>query len=333
MSTAKPPETFARRLRQRTLVVGWTEDFERLVAADGKESSQIYEILGYVPLVSGNGRVPLAGVPALGSLDHLEALLQEHRPDTVLLADNNLDQAKIIGVVNLCEKHFVAFKGIPSHFQIMASGLQLELVNGIPMLGVAALPLDRLSNRVLKRSVDIVGAILGLLLSAPIVWICALLIRLESPGPVFYRQVRCGYKGKLFNMIKMRSMRPDAEVDGARWATKDDPLRLRIGAFMRKWDLDETPQFWNVLKGDMTLVGPRPERPELIHRFKQEVPHYNARHASKPGMTGWAQVNGFRGDTSLVERVRYDLFYLENWSFWLDFQIMIQTFFRHQNAY
>ena len=326
-------ETLARRLRQRTLVVGWTEDFERLVTANEKESSHFYEILGYVPLGSGNGRVPSPGVAALGSLDDLEALLLEHRPDTVLLADNNLDQAKVIGLVNLCEKHFVAFKGIPSYFQIMVSGLQLELVNGIPMLGVAALPLDRLSNRVLKRGVDIVGALAGLLLSAPIVWVCALLIRLESPGPVFYRQVRCGYKGKPFNMIKMRSMRPDAESAGARWATKDDPRRLRIGAFMRRWDLDETPQFWNVLKGDMTLVGPRPERPELIHRFKEEVPHYNARHASKPGMTGWAQVNGFRGDTSLVERVRYDIFYLENWNLWLDFQIMVQTFFRHQNAY
>ena len=178
-------ETFARRLRQRMLVVGWTKDFERLVAANEKESSHFYEILGYVPLVSGNGHVPLPGVPALGSLDRLQALLQEHRPDTVLLADNNLDQAKIIGLVNLCEKHFVAFKGIPSHFQIMVSGLHLELVNGIPMLGVAALPLDRLSNRVLKRSVDIVGAIVGLLLSAPIVWVCALLIRLESPGRSF----------------------------------------------------------------------------------------------------------------------------------------------------
>ena len=326
-------ETFARRFRQRTLVIGWTEDIEKLVLAVEKESSHFYGILGYVPLVSGNGNMPLPGVAALGSLDHLEALLQEHRPDTVLLADNNFDPARIVGLVNLCEKHFVEFKGIPSYFQIMASGLRLELVNGIPMLGVAALPLDRLSNRVLKRCVDIIGALVGLLLSAPIVAVCALLIRLEAPGPVFYRQVRCGYKGKLFNIVKMRSMRLDAEVDGARWATKDDPRRLRIGAFMRKWDLDETPQFWNVLKGDMTLVGPRPERPELIHRFKEEVPHYNARHASKPGMTGWAQVNGFRGDTSLVERVRYDIFYLENWSLWLDFQIMIQTFFRRQNAY
>jgi len=326
-------ETFAWRLCQRILVVGWSQDVERLVLAIENETSHFYEVLGYVPLASGNGHAPLPRAAALGSVDNLETLLQEHQPDTVLLADNNLDQAKIIGLVNLCEKHFVDFKEIPSNFQILVSGLHLELVNGIPMLGVAALPLDRLANRVLKRCVDIVGAIVGLLLSAPIVPICALLIRWESPGPVFYRQVRCGYKGKLFKMFKMRSMRPDAEADGARWATKDDPRRLKIGTFMRKWDLDELPQFWNVLKGDMTLVGPRPERPELIHRFKEEVPHYNARHASKPGMTGWAQVNGFRGDTSLVERIRYDIFYLEHWNLWLDFQIMIQTFYRRQNAY
>jgi lipopolysaccharide/colanic/teichoic acid biosynthesis glycosyltransferase len=134
-------------------------------------------------------------------------------------------------------------------------------------------------------------------------------------------------------MIKLRSMLPNAEPNGLRWASKDDPRRLKIGAFLRRWNLDELPQFWNVLKGEMSLVGQRPERPELIERFEDAIPHYNARHTSKPGITGWAQVNGFRGDTSLVERVRYDLFYLEHWNLWLDFQIMFQTFFKRENAY
>jgi exopolysaccharide biosynthesis polyprenyl glycosylphosphotransferase len=325
-------EIFARQLRQRILILGWTEDVSRLLRVVEGARTHFYEVLGYVPLPSANGHAGVPPVAALGNFDSLEALLQQHQPDAVVLADNNLDQAKIIGLINLCEKHFVDFKTIPSYFQIMVSGLHLEYVNGVPMLGVAALPLDRLANRVLKRCVDIVGSIAGLLLSAPIVPICALLIWLESPGPIFYWQIRCGYKGRLFKIAKLRSMRLDAEVGGARWATKNDPRRLKIGILMRKWNLDELPQFWNVLKGEMTLVGPRPERPELIKKFLDEIPHYNARHFSKPGLTGWAQVNGYRGETSLVERVKCDLFYLENWSVWLDLQIMVQTLFRHENA-
>ena len=142
-----------------------------------------------------------------------------------------------------------------------------------------------------------------------------------------------GRNGRSFEIIKIRSMRLDAENGKAQWAKKDDPRRLKVGAFMREWNIDEIPQFWNVLKGDMSLVGPRPERPELIMEFKEEIPHYNARHASKPGITGWAQVNGLRGNTSLIERIRYDIYYLENWSLWFDLQIMVQTFFRKDNAY
>jgi lipopolysaccharide/colanic/teichoic acid biosynthesis glycosyltransferase len=155
----------------------------------------------------------------------------------------------------------------------------------------------------------------------------------ESPGAMFYRQVRVGRNGREFQIIKIRSMRLDAEVgSGARWATKDDARRLKIGAFMRRWNIDELPQFWNVLRGEMSLVGPRPERPELIVNFKETIAHYNARHHAVPGITGWAQVNGLRGNTDLSERIRYDLYYMENWSLALDFQIMLMTFFRYHGA-
>jgi len=250
-----------------------------------------------------------------------------------VLADLGLCFEEIVSLSNLCEKELVQFKIIPSYFQILVSGLQLEPISGVPVLGVSELPLDRLFNRVLKRTVDIVGGAVGLILSVPIIVGCGILIYLESPGPVFYRQVRTGRNGRNFKLIKLRSMRLDAEKGTACWTQKDDPRRLRIGAFLRKWNLDEVPQFWNVLKGEMSLVGPRPERPELIANFKHQIPHYNARLASKPGLTGWAQINGLRGDTSLVERVRYDLHYLENWSLWLDFQTMLLTFFKRQNAY
>ena len=166
-----------------------------------------------------------------------------------------------------------------------------------------------------------------------IIAIFGALVYRESPGPIFYKQRRLGRDGRPFWCYKIRSMRLDAEAAGqVGWTKADDPRRLAIGAFMRKWNIDETPQFWNVLKGDMSLVGPRPERPELIHNFKEEIPHYNARHNIKPGITGWAQINGYRGDTDLNARIRCDLYYIENWNLMIDFQIMLLTLFRQKNA-
>ncbi|HRX56355.1 MAG TPA: exopolysaccharide biosynthesis polyprenyl glycosylphosphotransferase, partial [Verrucomicrobiales bacterium] len=195
------------------------------------------------------------------------------------------------------------------------------------------LPLHSAFNQYVKRAIDMVGAFVGLVLSVPILAVCGALIYLESPGPIFYRQRRLGRSGQIFEMVKLRSMRLNAETGGKiGWTVKDDPRRLRIGTFMRAWNIDEIPQFWNVLKGEMSLVGPRPERPELIEEFKEVIPHYNARHNIKPGITGWAQVNGLRGDTDLSERVRFDLHYIENWNVFFDFQIMVMTFFKRENA-
>jgi len=228
----------------------------------------------------------------------------------------------------------VQFKVVPSYFSILVSGLHLETLNGIPILGVSRLPLDRLFNRVIKRLFDMIGGIVGMALSVPLIAIFGTLVYLESPGPILYRQRRSGRNGKPFDILKIRSMRLDAEQEGkAGWSTEDDPRRLRVGSLMRKWNIDETPQFWNVLKGEMSLVGPRPERPELIHNFKQEIPHYNARHTVKPGMTGWAQVNGLRGDTDLTERITYDLYYVEHWNLLFDLQTMLLTFLKNKNAH
>ena len=222
---------------------------------------------------------------------------------------------------------------IPTCFQVLLSGLHLETTSGVPVLGISRLPLDSPFNHMLKRLLDIVGSIIGLILSAPLIAVCRVLVYLESPGPIFYRQRRLGLNGKLFQIVKIRSMRLDAERDGkVGWSTKVDDRRLKIGAWMRRLNIDEVPQFWNVLRGDMSLVGPRPERPELIVNFKEVIPHYNARHGIKPGITGWAQVNGFRGDTDLTERIKYDLYYMENWTVLLEFQILLMTFFKRQGA-
>jgi exopolysaccharide biosynthesis polyprenyl glycosylphosphotransferase len=272
-------------------------------------------------------------VPVLGDYSDIGDIFHDQGIDMVMLADVNCVKGEIVGLANLCEREMVQFKIVPSYFQILVSGLQLETVSGVPVLGVSQLPLDLAVNFLLKRVVDIVGATVGILLSIPLVAIFGLLVYMESPGPIFYRQRRMGRNGQPFSIIKIRSMKLDAEKGSVvGWTVKDDPRRLRVGAFMRKMNIDEVPQFWNVLKGEMSLVGPRPERPELIANFKDEIPHYNARHNAKPGITGWAQIKGLRGDTDLGERIRADLYYLENWNVLLDFQIMALTFFRRKNA-
>ncbi len=250
------------------------------------------------------------------------------------MADLHAPNEQMVSLANLCEREMIQFKVIPSCFRVFVSGLTLETIAGTPVLGVTRLPLDDTLNVLIKRAVDVVGATVGLLLSAPIIAIFSAIFWLESPGGIFYCQRRWGCNGVPFDIIKIRSMKLNAERGtGAQWCVKDDPRRLKVGAFMRRWNIDELPQFWNVLKGQMSLVGPRPERPELIAEFKHQIPHYNSRHHSKPGMTGWAQVNGLRGDTDLGERIQCDLWYLENWSLWLDLKIMLLNFFKRDNAY
>lgn len=324
----------ASRLRQNILFIGWTTDGERLLKAVLEDGSQPYRVAGYISAPdSGLAVQPPHWVSNLGSYSRLGDVIITRDIDIVVLADLNQGCEKICEMAALCEKEYVQFTVIPSYFQTLLSGLRLENISGVPILGIGQQPLDSFLNQGIKRCMDVAGAVFGLLVSAPVVALFAALVYRESPGPVFYRQVRTGRNGKGFEIFKIRSMRLDAETAGAQWARRDDPRRLKVGAFMREWNIDEIPQFWNVLKGDMSLVGPRPERPELIADFRERIPRYNARHACKPGMTGWAQVNGLRGDTDLGERVRYDIWYLENWSVWLDIQIMCRTFINRKNAY
>jgi exopolysaccharide biosynthesis polyprenyl glycosylphosphotransferase len=326
-------ESVARRLRERVLIIGWTNESERMVQLLSRGSRCPYEIAGAVEPPDGFGdRSPGSHIAMLGYYHEIRDLIQQHDIDAVLVSDLNLSRTELTDLAVICEKELADFKIVPNCFQILLSGLHLESMNGVPVLGVSHLPLHSAFNQYLKRLVDLIGGGFGLLMALPVIGAFGLMVRLESKGPVFYRQVRVGRDGKLFYIWKIRSMRLDSEKNGIGWTVKGDPRLLKIGVFMRKWNIDEIPQFWNVMKGEMSLVGPRPERPELIHDFKEEIPHYNARHSVKPGITGWAQVNGLRGDTDLVERIKCDLYYIENWKFLWDFQIMVLTFFKRDNA-
>jgi exopolysaccharide biosynthesis polyprenyl glycosylphosphotransferase len=315
-------------------VVGWSKYAQRLTDLIEKDPSHPYEVVCCVPTPDGTfQQEPPPGMHRIDSFSAIRRTLNTQALDIVLVADVNVPVNHWEALASLCEKELVQFKVVPSFFSILISGLHLETLSGIPILGVSRLPLDRMFNKLVKRVIDFAGATVGLLLTAPLVVIFGTLVYLESPGPILYRQRRLGRNGKTFDMLKIRSMRLDAEQDGkVGWSTKNDPRRLRVGTFMRKWNIDETPQFWNVLKGEMSLVGPRPERPELIRNFKHDIPHYHARHTVKPGITGWAQVNGLRGDTDLTQRISHDLYYVEHWNPLFDLQVMFLTFFKNKNA-
>jgi exopolysaccharide biosynthesis polyprenyl glycosylphosphotransferase len=276
-------------------------------------------------------------VPVLGSQADLPALIDNYAIEQVIIADPDVQRDQLVDWVTLCQRGSVDIKVYPDMFAYMAGDLGVDDLDGMPLITVRDVALRgwRLS---LKRGMDIFGASVGLIFFSPFLLLTALLVRLESPGSVFYTQERMGLDGKPFRMIKFRSMRQDAETGGVGWTVKDDPRVTRLGKFMRRTSWDELPQLINVLVGEMSLVGPRPERPVYVQEFRDRIPRYMERHREKAGMTGWAQVNGLRGDTSIAERTAFDLWYVENWSIWLDITIIIRTIVnivlrRDENAY
>lgn len=316
---------------QRVAIVGSNEDSANLIARIESGESGPYKVAGVISTPSANEF--LSGVDSLGTLDNFEQLVADGEFDAVAVTDTSLSQDKVLKIARICERNYVDFKMLSGYFEVFTSCLQLQQFGGVPVMGLNQLPQTRMLNRLLKRLVDFVGGLFGLIMSIPVYAILIPIIKWESKGPIIYRQIRTGQHGKEFYILKLRSMKLDAEANGkAGWSTKEDPRRTRIGSFMRKYNLDELPQFWNVVKGEMSLVGPRPERPELIEGFIKDIPYYQSRHTVKPGITGWAQVNGLRGDTSLTERIRYDLEYIENWSLWKDFTIKLRTLYQNKNA-
>jgi exopolysaccharide biosynthesis polyprenyl glycosylphosphotransferase len=320
--------------RARLLIIG-AGRVGRMILQTVRRSPELgYEAVGCIdndPQIKD-----LDGLPVLGGIDCLRDCIKGNKIDEVIIALPHASHEEVLAIVSRCDGLKVDVKVFPDLFQIMASEVSIGDLNGLPLMSIRDVSL-RGWRLTLKRIVDVLFSAAVLVFTSPFLLLTALLIKLDSEGPVFYAQERVGLDGKPFPCIKFRTMRVDAEKDtGPVWASKDDPRRTRIGAFLRRFSIDEFPQFINVLLGHMSVVGPRPERPLFVEQFSQEVPRYMERHREKAGITGWAQVNGYRGDTSIEERTRYDLWYVENWSLLLDFKIMFKTviaMLRGDNAY
>lgn len=275
--------------------------------------------------------------PILGTVDQLEEILESKLVDEVVLAlplDAHSRYAKIIAC---CEKAGVRTLIIPDFFDYLPARPYFDNFAGMPMINVRDIPLDMAGNRLVKRAFDIVFSIAAIIITLPVMLFVVIGIKLTSPGPVIFKQERMGLNRRTFQMYKFRSMNvlPEGAVDTG-WTTENDPRRTKFGAFLRKTSIDELPQFFNVLAGQMSVVGPRPERPYFVEQFREEVPKYMVKHHVRPGITGWAQTNGLRGDTSIEERIQHDIFYIENWSMLLDIKIILRTIihgFVNKNAY
>jgi len=320
--------------RDNVLIIG-SGEVARTIAEKIRWSPQLgYNIVG---AVNGAPGAMVGDVPIIGTTGQIPELIDEYEVDEVIIALPEASHRELVQLVSKCQRGKVSIKVYPDIFAYMAGGLTVDDLNGMPMLSVRDVALRgwKLS---LKRGMDIVGAFAGLVMLSPIMILTAILIKLESPGPVFFCQERMGLDGRPFPMIKFRSMREDSEKNGPGWTTPGDPRVTRIGRIMRRTNWDEIPNLINVFYGQMSLVGPRPERPYYVEKFREFIPRYMERHREKAGMTGWAQVNGLRGDTSILERTKYDLWYVENWSLWLDIKIILRQLFqmlfrKDKNAY
>ena len=277
------------------------------------------------------------GVKVLGGIDELHEILHQNGLDEIAVALSLKDYERLEEIVGVCEKSGVHTKFVPDYNSLIPSRPYTEDMMGLPVINIRYVPLSNAGNAFLKRVMDVAGSIFGIIITSPILLIIAVLIKITSPGPIIFKQERVGLHNKSFYMYKFRSMELQPEEDEKKaWTVKNDPRVTPIGKFIRRTSIDELPQLFNILKGDMSLVGPRPERPLFVEKFKEEIPRYMIKHQVRPGLTGWAQVNGYRGDTSILKRIEYDLYYIENWTVGLDVKIILLTFitgFVNKNAY
>jgi Undecaprenyl-phosphate glucose phosphotransferase len=319
---------------KRVLIAG-AGDLGRLVADKILEHRELgYKIVGFIDDRAVGDHIGYRGLPLLGTVEDAAEILQRERVDQLYIALPLEEHVNMLALVESANRQIVEVKVIPDLLQVIALRARLEDLDGIPMINIHDVPLRGL-NTVLKRALDV--AISGVALAVLFVpmTIVALLVKLTSTGAAFYRQERMSLDGRSFWVWKFRSMHVNAEDrTGPVWARDNDPRVTRLGRWLRRFNIDELPQLWNVFRGDMSLVGPRPERPFFVEQFKHKIPQYMLRHKVKAGLTGWAQVNGWRGNTSIEKRIEYDLYYIENWSVWLDIKILWMTLVKfHRHAY
>ena len=296
---------------------------------------------GYVVCGILDDRIPKGtkykGVEVIGEIDQLSAILADNNMDEIGITLALEDYDRLEDIVNICEKSGVHTKFIPDYNRVIPSSPYLEDLGGLAVINIRHVPLTNTANMLMKRIVDVFGAIVAIILFSPLMLIAVIGIKLTSRGPLIYKQERVGLHNRPFQMYKFRTMEVQKEEEEKKgWTTKNDPRVTPIGRILRKTSIDEMPQFFNVLKGDMSLIGPRPERPLWVEKFKEEIPRYMIKHQVRPGLTGWAQVNGYRGDTSIRKRIEYDLYYIENWTMGFDMKILFLTFFKgfvNKNAY
>ncbi|MCI8899345.1 MAG: undecaprenyl-phosphate glucose phosphotransferase [Lachnospiraceae bacterium] len=331
-----------RRMRRKgynvkhILLVGYSRAGEEYINKIKANPEWGYEVCGIL-----DDNVPVGavykGVRVTGEIDSLQAILTENRLDEIGITLSLSDYDRLENIVKTCEKTGVHTKFIPDYNSVIPSRPCLEDLDGLAVVNIRRVPLSNMANMLLKRIVDIVGALFAIVLASPFMLAAAVGVKVTSRGPLIFKQERVGLHNKPFQMYKFRSMEVQNDADEKKgWTTKNDPRVTKVGRLLRSTSIDELPQLFNVLKGDMSLIGPRPERPLFVEKFKEEIPRYMIKHQVRPGITGWAQVNGYRGDTSIKKRIEYDLYYIENWSMGFDFKILFLTFFKgfiNKNAY
>lgn len=321
---------------KHVLVVGYSRAAESYVDRLQWNPQWGYSVTGIL-----DDSVPVGtlykGIKVLGEINILTSMLQNNQLDEIAIALSLKDYDKLEKIVYICEKSGVHTKFIPDYNSLIPSKPYTEDLMGLPVINIRHVPLSNTGNMVIKRMVDIVGSLFGIVLLSPVLLLIALLVKLTSRGPIIFRQERVGMQGKPFYMYKFRSMVQQTDADEKKgWTVRNDARVTKVGKFIRKTSLDELPQLFNILKGDMSLVGPRPERPQFVEKFKEEIPRYMIKHQVRPGLTGWAQINGYRGDTSIKKRIEFDLYYIENWTLGFDIKIILLTFitgFVNKNAY
>lgn len=318
------------------ILVGYSRAAEEYIDRIKQNPQWGYQVQGILDDTEEIGKT-YKGVPILGKNEKLPEILEKNNLDEIAITLGLSEYYKLERVVSQCEKSGVHTKFIPDYNNVIPTKPYTEDLLGLPVINIRQVPLTNTFNNFIKRIVDLVGAVTAIILFSPIMIVTAGLIKLTSPGPLIFKQERVGRHNKTFYMYKFRSMEVQKEQEEQKaWTVKNDPRVTGVGKFIRKTSIDELPQLFNVLKGEMSLVGPRPERPQFVEKFREEIPRYMIKHQVRPGMTGWAQINGYRGDTSIRKRIEYDLYYIENWTIGLDIKILILTIFRgfvNKNAY